>query len=87
MEAHEKDNIHIGAECIKIPELQNKNSQVAPRKPLQYKYEDVEIILGQDYYHAVRPVKFLLGEDSNSRCSVRLPIGWVTSGPLPPSAG
>ena len=26
-----------------------------------------------------------MGEDKNSPCSVRLPIGWVISGPLPPS--
>ena len=26
-----------------------------------------------------------LGDDKNSPCSVRLPIGWVISGPLPPS--
>ena len=26
-----------------------------------------------------------MGDDKNSPCSVRLPIGWVLSGPLPPS--
>ena len=26
-----------------------------------------------------------MGDDKNSPCSVRLPIGWVISGPLPPS--
>ena len=59
--------------------------QLAPIKPTQYTYEDVEVIIGQDYYHAVRPIEFILGDDKISPCSVRLPIGWVISGPLPPS--
>ena len=70
-----------------LPELQNKYSQLAPIKPVQYNYEDIEIVIGKDYYHADRPIEFLLGEDSNSSYSVHLPIGWVVSGPLPQSAG
>ena len=58
---------------------------MAPIKPIHYKCEEVEIIIGQDFYHAIRPVEYLLGEESISPCAVRLPIGWVLSGPLPPS--
>ena len=65
--------------------MQNKYPQLAPIKPTQYTYKDVEVIIGQDYYHAVRPIEFILGDDKNLPCSVRLPIGWVISGPLPPS--
>ena len=83
--AYVKDNIRIGSELINIADLQNKYPQLAPIKPIQYTYEDVEVIIGQDYYHAVRPIEFILGDDKNSPCSVRLPIGWVLSGPLPPS--
>ena len=45
------------------------------------------MIIEQDYYHAVRPIEFILRDENNSPCSVRLPIGWVVSGPLPPSVG
>ena len=65
--------------------MQNKYHQLAPIKSTQYTYEDVEVIIGQDYYHAVKPIEFILRDDKNSPCSVRLPIGWVISGPLPPS--
>ena len=65
--------------------MQNKYPQLAPIKPTQNTYEDVEVIIGQDYYHADRPIEFTLGDDKISPCSVRLPIGWVISGPLPPS--
>ena len=83
--AYIKYTIQIGSELINIAELQNEYSQLAPNKPTQYTYEDVEVIIGQDYYHAVRPIEFILGDDKNSLCSVRLPIGWAISGPLPPS--
>ena len=80
-----RDHICIGSASISIPELQEKYPQLAPIKPRHYKYEDVKIIIGQDFYHAIRPVEYLLGEDSISPCAVRLPIGWVLSGPLLPS--
>ena len=83
--AYVRDNIRIGSELINIADLQNKYPQLAPIKPTQYTYEDVEVIIRQDYYHAVRPIEFILGDDKNSPCSVRLQIGWVISGPLPPS--
>ena len=83
--AYIKDKIQIGSELINIADLQNKHPQLAPIKPTQYTYEDVEVIIEQDYYHAVRPLEFILGDDKNSPCSVRLQLGWVISGPLPPS--
>ena len=83
--AYVKDNIRLSFELINFADLQNKYPQLAPIKPTQYTYEDVEVIIGQDYYHAVRPIEFILGDDKNSPCSVRSPIGWLISGPLPPS--
>ena len=83
--AYVKDHIRIGSDSTSIPELQEKYPQLAPIKPIHYKYEEVEIIIGQDFYYAIRPVEYLLGKDSISPCAVRLPIVWVLSGPLPPS--
>ena len=77
-----KDHIRIGSDSINIPELQEKYPQLAPIKPIHYKYEEVEMIIGQDFYNAIRPVEYLLGEDSISPCAVRFSIGWVLSGPL-----
>ena len=67
--AYVKDNIRVGSELINIADLWNKYPQVAPIKPSQNVYEDVEVFIGQDYYHAVRPVEFILGDDNNSPCS------------------
>ena len=67
--------------------MQNTYPQLAPIKPTQYTYEDVEVIIGHDYYHTAGINEFILGDDNNTPCSVRLPIGWTLSGPLPPSVG
>ena len=63
--AYVKDNIQFGSELINIADLQNKYPQLAPIKPTQYTYEDVEVFIGQDYYHASRPIEFILGDDKN----------------------
>ena len=59
--AYVKDHIRNGSDRVSIPELQEKYVQLAPTKPIHYKYEEVEIIIGQDFYHAIRPVEYLLG--------------------------
>ena len=54
--------------------------------PVTYCYGNIEMILGQDVYHAIRPLQYF----ADKKCSpfaVRLPIGWALSGPLPSSSG
>ena len=51
--AYVEDKIRIGSELINKADLQNKYPQLAPIKPTQYTYENSEVIIGQDYYHAV----------------------------------
>ena len=75
--AYVEDHIRIGLDSISIPELHEKYMQLAPIKPIRYKYVEIEIIIGQDFYHATRPVEHFLGEDSFSMCAVRLLIGCV----------
>ena len=41
------------------------------------------MILRQDVYHAIRPLKYFSADEKRSAVGVRLPIGWVLSGPLP----
>ena len=45
------------------------------------------MILGQDVYHHTRPLEYLECDSKYSPVAVRLPIGWVISGPLPSSSG
>ena len=50
----------------------------------QIDYSSVNMILGQDAYEATRPIEYFVSStDKSSPVAVRLPIGWVLSGPLP----
>ena len=41
------------------------------------------MILGQDVYHAIRPIEYFKSDSKCAPVAVRLPIRWVPSGPLP----
>ena len=45
------------------------------------------MILGRDAYDANRPLEYIEIESKSSPVAVRLPLGWVLSGPLPSSSG
>ena len=44
------------------------------------------MIFGQDVYHAIRTLEYFSADEKRSSVAVRLPIGWVLSGPLPSSS-
>ena len=48
----------MGSDSISIPELQEKHPQLAPIKPIDYKYEEDELIFALDFYHETRSVLF-----------------------------
>ena len=78
-----KHNMYIGPDVINVSELQVKYPQLAPLKTTAYNYKEIEIVIGQDFYHAIRPLEHVFGNELDSPCAVRLPIGWVISGPSP----
>ena len=45
------------------------------------------MILGQDVYHAIRPLEYFAADKKCLPFTVCLPIGWILSGPLPSSSG
>ena len=56
-------------------------------KPVVHNYSDVEMILGQDVFHAIKPLEYFQGENQKTPVAVRVPIGWVLSDPLPSPIG
>ena len=78
-----RDTLNVGSDIINVPQLQETYPYLSVLDPVQYSYSNVEMILGRDVYHAIRPIEYF---ESDSKCApvaVRLPIGWVLSGPLP----
>ena len=82
-----KVNLSVGSETIDVSILQDRFPHLQPIKPIVYNYSDVEMILGQDVFHAIKPLKYFQGRKQNTAVAVRMPIGWVLSGPLPSPIG
>ena len=62
-------------------------SHLGPIPLKNYGYGDVEMILGQDVFHCIRPLEYFKTARENTPITVRLPLGWVFSGPLPSTLG
>ena len=67
--------------------MQEKYTHLEPIDSVEFRYADVEMILGQDVYEYICPLEHCQDKSQKSTFAVRLPIGWVLSGPLPASTG
>ena len=82
-----KENLRVGFEKIDIVALQDNCPHLSVLPPKSYDYSNVEMILGQDAYHAIRPLEYFEIDSKSSPVAVRLPLGWVLSGPMPSASG
>ena len=78
------ETLNIGSDIIDIIEVHARRlpTSGSPRSS----YGEVEMIIGQHIYHAIRPLEYFLADEKCSPFAVRLALGWVLSGPLPSSS-
>ena len=81
-----KESLNVGSDINNVQALQETYPHLAVLDPVTYSYRDIEMILGQDVYHAIRPLEYFSADEKRSPVAVSLPIGWVLSGPLPSSS-
>ena len=81
-----RENLNIGSDIVDVPHLRETYPYLSVLDPVRYSYSNIEMILGQDVYHAIRPIEYFESEPKCAPVAVRLPIGWVLSGPLPSSS-
>ena len=79
-------SINVGRELLDVDALKTQYPHLDPIPNHIIDYSKVELILGQDAYDAIRPLEYYVSRDKTSPVAVRLPIGWVLSGPLPATA-
>ena len=82
-----KEDLNVGANVIKIRALQETYPHLAVLDPVTYCYGNIEMILGQNVHHAIRPLEYFAADEKCPPFAVRLPIDWVLIGPLPSSSG
>ena len=82
--AFTKSSINVGRDFIDVSALKSKYPHLDPVPGTQIDYSSMSMILGQDAYEAIRPIEYFVSStDKSSPVAVRLPLGWVLSGPLP----
>ena len=82
-----KDDLSVVSKTIEVPFLQVRFPHLQPNKPIVYNYSDVEMMLEQDVFHAIKLLETIKGGNQKTAVAVRMPIGWVLSGSLPSPNG
>ena len=77
-----KDDLGVGSDEIDLEALKRRFPHLSVVPGNRISYSDVELILGQDIYEAIRPIEYVKPTGKNVPMAVLLPIGWVTSGPV-----
>ena len=77
-----KDDLGVGTDEIDLESLKRKFPHLSVVPGNRISYSDVELILGQDIYEAIRPIEYVKPAGKNVPLAVLLPLGWVTSGPV-----
>ena len=70
-----KDSLSVGSETIEVTILQNRFLHLQAIKLIVYNYCHVEMILGQDVFHAIKPLEYFQGGNQNTPVAVRMAIG------------
>ena len=87
MKPYVRKNLSVGTDTIDIDYLKTKYPHLEPISLNKYSYADVDMILGQDVFQFIRPLEYFESDSKNAPVTVRLPLGWVLSGPLSSTSG
>ena len=82
-----REQLNVGTEVIDVDSLEVLYPHLEPIALKKYSHVDVEMILGQDVCHCIQPLEYFESDRKNTPRAVRLPLGWVLSGPLPSILG
>ena len=82
-----REDLKVGTDTIDVELLKTKYPHLQPISLKKYSYADVEMIIGQDVFHSIRPLEYFDSNRKNAPVAARLPLGWVLSGPIHSSSG
>ena len=57
-----KNELNVDIDTVNIPALHSKYPYLAPTETIVYSYADVDLIIGQDFFHAIRPEEYFKSE-------------------------
>ena len=77
-----RKTLNVGNDIIDVHYLKTIYPHLEPIAVKTYSYGDVEMILGQNVFHSIRPLEYFESDQKLSPIAVRTPLGWVLSRPL-----
>ena len=66
-----KESLNVGSDIINVQALQETYPHLEVLDPVTYSYKDIEMIIGQDVYHAIRPLEDFSADEKRSPVAVR----------------
>ena len=82
-----KTNLRVGSDIIDKTAIQEKYPHLSVLPNKTYDYANVEMILSEDAYYAIRPFEYFETESKSSRVANHLPLVCVLNGLSPSSSG
>ena len=70
-----RETLNVGSDIIDAKSMQETYPDLAILDPIKCSYGNLEMILGQDVYHAIRQLEYFAADEKCSPVGVRLPIG------------
>ena len=58
-----RETLNVGSNIIDVKSMQETYPHLAVLDPVKYSYGNVEMILGQDVYHAIRPLEYFAADE------------------------
>ena len=73
-----REDLKVGTDTIDVELLNTKYPHLQPISLKKYSYADVEMILGQDIFHSVRPLEYFDSDRKNAPIAAGLGFEWAT---------
>ena len=58
-----RETLNVGSDIIDVKSKQETYPHLAVLDPVKYSYGNIEMILGQDVYHAIRPLEYFAADE------------------------
>ena len=76
------ETINVRSDIIDEKSMQETYPHLAVLDPVNSSYGNIEMILGQDVYHAICSLEYVAAYEKCSQFAVHLPIDWVLGRPF-----
>ena len=82
-----REHLSVANDFIDVNGLKQQYPHLEQILLKRYSYANVGMIRGQDMFLVIRPLEYFETDRKGTPIAVQIPLGWVSSGPLPSTSG